>query len=159
MTIKSKSGVRRVLSVAAFTALIAAVTMAFADAPQGRTSVTLTKGEPSLSTTPVPAIRLAEAPAKKRSSASSSKSAKSTKGAKATKTALSGSLNINTASTGQLTKLPGIGPKKAARIVRWRNQNGSFGRVVDLRRVKGFGPKSVKKLLPYLSISGKSSLK
>jgi hypothetical protein len=25
--------------------------------------------------------------------------------------------------------------------------------------VKGFGPKSVKKLLPYLSISGKSSLK
>ncbi len=150
MTIKTKSGLRRAISVAAFTALIAAVTMAFADAPQGRTSVTLTKGEPSLSTTPTPAIRLAEAPAKKRASTTSGKKAK---------TALSGSLNINTASALELTKLPGIGPKKASRIVRWRKHNGSFGRVVDLRRVKGFGHKSVKKLLPYLSISGKSTLK
>jgi comEA protein len=159
MSIKSKSGLRRVISVAAFTALIAAVTMAFADAPQNRTTVTLSQGEPSISTTPAPAIRLAEAPTKKRSSSTSSKNTKSSKSAKSAKPPLSGSLNINTASAKQLTKLPGIGPKKAERIVKWRTHNGTFGRVVDLRRVKGFGPKSVKKLRPYLSVSGKSSLK
>lgn len=157
MTIKNNSGLRRVISVAAFTALIAAVTMAFADAPQGRTSVTLSKAEPALSTSPVKAIRLAEAPAKK-SKGTSTKS-KSTRAKANAKAPLSGSLNINTATAKELTKLPGIGPKKASLIVRWRKQHGSFGRVVDLRRVKGFGAKSVKKLLPYLAISGKHSLK
>ena len=156
MTIKNNSGLRRVISVAAFTALIAAVTMAFADAPQGRTSLTLSKAKPAISTSPVAAVRLAEAPAKKSRAATSAKTSKAKTG---TKAALTGSININTATAKELTKLPGIGPKKASRIVSWRKQHGSFGRVVDLRRVKGFGAKSVKKLLPYLAISGKHSLK
>jgi competence protein ComEA len=149
MTIKSKSGLRRVISLATFTALIAAVTMAFAEAPQGRTQVTLTASQPAVNYSPAPAVRLAEAPAKKKASVPS----------KSSKAALSGTLNLNTASASELVKLPGIGPKKAALIVRWRKQHGSFGRVVDLRRVKGFGAKSVKKLLPYLATSGKNSLK
>jgi comEA protein len=157
MTIKNNSGLRRVISVAAFTALIAAVTMAFADAPQGRNSVTLSKAQPAISTSPVAAIRLAEAPAKKSKAAA--RKSKNTKTKANSKAPLSGSLNINTATAKELTKLPGVGPKKASLIVKWRNQHGSFGRVVDLRRVKGFGAKSVKKLLPYLAISGKHSLK
>lgn len=154
MTIKkTKSGLRRVISLAAFTALIAAVTMAFAEAPQGRTQVTLTRAQPTVSLSPAPAIRLAEAPAKKQRASSASNMASTNKAG------LTGSLNLNTATATELTKLPGIGPKKAALIVQWRKQHGSFGRVVDLRRVKGFGAKSVKKLLPYLAISGKNSLK
>ncbi len=163
MTTKTKGGLRRAISLAAFTALIAAVTMAFADTPNTRTSITLSKAKPALSTSPVPTIRLAEAPTKKSKSTSVSakKSKAASAGAKKSKRkgkALEGSLNINTATAIEFTKLPGIGPKKASLILRWRKQHGKFGRVVDLRRVKGFGQKSVKKLLPYLSISGKSTL-
>jgi competence ComEA-like helix-hairpin-helix protein len=151
MTIKTRSGLRRIISLAAFSALIAAVTMAFADAPQRRTRVTLTRGEPALSISPAPAVRLAQAPTKKKK-----KSAPAIE--RSAKAALAGSLNLNTATVTELIKLPGIGPKKAALIVEWRKQHGSFGRVVDLRRVKGFGAKTVKKLLPYLATSGKNSL-
>jgi competence protein ComEA len=158
MTIKTHSGLRRVLSVAAFTTLIAAVTMAFAEAPQSRKSVTITRAAPALSTTPTPAIRLAEAPSPKRKAATVAASNKVAKSSKSPKAPLSGTLNINTAKAEELTKLPGVGPKKASLIVQWRQQHGSFGRVVDLRRVKGFGAKSVKKLLPYLAISGKHTL-
>ena len=148
--IKTRSGLRRVISLAAFTALIAAVTMAFADTPHRRTQITLSKGEPALSTTPVPSVRLAEAPAKKKAPASREQAA--------SKGTLSGTLNLNTATVSELIKLPGIGPKKAELIVKWRKQHGRFGRVVDLRRVKGFGAKSVKKLRPYLTVSGTNSL-
>ncbi len=165
MSIKSNSGLRRVISLAAFTALIAAVTMAFADAPATRSSITLTKAEPALSTSPLPIVRLAEAKARKTRASSAKASVKTSAKASAKTTTksrptseLTGTLNINTASASELTKLPGIGPKKAALIIKWRAKHGRFGRVVDLRRVKGFGAKSVKKLRPYLSISGKNSL-
>jgi comEA protein len=154
MTTKQNSGLRRVTSLAAFTALIAAVTIAFAEAPDTRRSMTLTEARPSLSTGPlVPTLLLAEAPVK-LSKSRVSKKAKSSK-----KATLTGTLNINIASAAELVKLPGIGPKKATLIVRWRKNHGKFGRVVDLRRVKGFGKKSVQKLLPYLSVSGKSTLR
>ena len=161
MTIKTNRGLRRVLSIAAFTTLVAAVTMAFAEAPQSRNSITITNAEPALSTSPPPAIRLAEAPTtrpKTTRSKSASKTTTSIKSQNGAKKQLSGTININIANADELTKLPGIGPKKASLIVRWRKQHGKFGRVVDLRRVKGFGAKSVKKLLPYLAITGKHSL-
>ena len=168
-SIKSyKSALRRLLSLSAGAALIAAVTMAFAEAPESRTTAFFPAGQPSISVSPVPAIRLAQAKTKaktrrsqtKKSTSKAELAAKPTPASKGSKSKapLSGSLNINTANTGELVKLPGIGPKKAGLIVRWRSEHGTFRRVVDLRRVKGFGAKSVKKLLPYLSVSGKSTL-
>lgn len=71
---------------------------------------------------------------------------------------LSGKLNINTATEEQLTMLPGIGPKKAQRILDYRAKHGKFKRVRDLRRVKGFGYKTVTKLEPYLTVDGKTTL-
>lgn len=71
---------------------------------------------------------------------------------------LTGKLNINTATTNELQMLPGIGPKKAQRVVDYRTRRGKFKRVRDLRRVKGFGYKTVQKLSPYLSVQGKSTL-
>ena len=47
---------------------------------------------------------------------------------------------------------------KAERIVDWRKKNGGFKRTLDLRRVKGFGYKSFKKLEPYLDIKGDTTL-
>jgi len=71
---------------------------------------------------------------------------------------LAGKLNLNAASEDQLQLLPTVGPAKAERIVAWRSKNGGFKRVADLRRVKGFGYKTFKKLEPFLDIKGETTL-
>jgi competence protein ComEA len=71
---------------------------------------------------------------------------------------LTGKLNLNLATEDQLMLLPKVGPAKAERIVTWRKKNGGFKRVADLRRVKGFGYKTFKKLEPYLDIKGDTTL-
>ncbi len=53
-------------------------------------------------------------------------------------------ININTASISQLVKLPGIGPKKAKRIVETRRKIGGFKRLQDIMKVKGIGKKPSK---------------
>ena len=58
----------------------------------------------------------------------------------------------------QLQLLPGIGPSKADRVVAWRQKNGGFKRIADLRKVKGFGYKTLKKLEPFLDIKGETTL-
>jgi competence ComEA-like helix-hairpin-helix protein len=72
---------------------------------------------------------------------------------------LTGKVNINTATEEQLMMLPTIGPAKADRIVLWRKKNGGFKRIADLRRVKGFGYKTFKRLEPFLDIKGETTLK
>jgi competence protein ComEA len=54
-------------------------------------------------------------------------------------------ININTADAQALTKLNGIGAKKAEAIVAWRKANGSFKSVDQLAEVKGIGAKTVDK--------------
>ena len=71
---------------------------------------------------------------------------------------LAGKLNLNTATEDQLMLLPTVGPSKAERIVTWRKKNGGFKRAADLRRVKGFGYKTWKRLEPYLDIAGDTTL-
>ncbi|TMQ17171.1 MAG: helix-hairpin-helix domain-containing protein [Deltaproteobacteria bacterium] len=77
---------------------------------------------------------------------------------KSGKKQLTGKLNLNSANEDQLQLLPTVGPAKAERIVAWRAKNGGFKRVADLRRVKGFGYKTFKKLEPYLDIKGDTTL-
>jgi competence protein ComEA len=50
-------------------------------------------------------------------------------------------ININTASEKELTQLDGVGPAKAAEIVKYREENGPFGSPEDLMKVKGIGTK------------------
>ncbi len=71
---------------------------------------------------------------------------------------MTGKLNLNTATEEQLMLLPAVGPSKAERIVVWRKKNGGFRRVADLRRVKGFGYKTFKRLEPFLDITGDTTL-
>jgi competence protein ComEA len=52
------------------------------------------------------------------------------------KPAPTGKVNINTASVEQLSTLPGVGPKLAARIVEYRTKSGSFRAPQDLLNVK-----------------------
>jgi competence ComEA-like helix-hairpin-helix protein len=71
---------------------------------------------------------------------------------------VTGKLNLNTATEQQLMMLPSVGPSKAERIVTWRKKNGGFKRTADLRRVKGFGYKTYKKLEPLLDVKGDTTL-
>ena len=51
-------------------------------------------------------------------------------------------IDINTASAEELAHLKGIGQKKAAAIVEFRETNGSFLLPEDLVKVPGIGPKT-----------------
>jgi competence protein ComEA len=62
-----------------------------------------------------------------------------------------GKVNINSASVQQLTALPGVGEKLAARIVEYRQKSGGFKSVQELMNVKGVGEKSFARLQPYLT--------
>lgn len=74
------------------------------------------------------------------------------------KKAATGKVNLNTATEEQLMRLPTVGPAKAERIVAWRKRHGGFKRIADLRRVKGFGYKTFKRLEPLLAIRGETTL-
>ncbi|BEV73340.1 MULTISPECIES: ComEA family DNA-binding protein [unclassified Paludibacterium] len=63
-------------------------------------------------------------------------------------------VNINTASRQELETLQGVGPAKARAIIEFREKHGPFAAVQDLRRVPGFGDKTVRKLADKLSVSG-----
>jgi competence ComEA-like helix-hairpin-helix protein len=66
-------------------------------------------------------------------------------------TAPAAPLNINSATIEDLDALPGIGPAKAAAVLRYREQHGPFVAVEDLARVSGFGPAAVARLRDRIS--------
>ena len=53
----------------------------------------------------------------------------------------SGKININTANASTLQTLPGIGPVLSERIIEYRNQNGLFEIIDDIKDVSGIGEK------------------
>ncbi len=53
----------------------------------------------------------------------------------------SAKININTANANMLQNLPGIGPVLSERIIEYRNQNGLFGVIDDIKDVSGIAEK------------------
>ncbi|MCJ7814362.1 MAG: helix-hairpin-helix domain-containing protein, partial [Candidatus Atribacteria bacterium] len=53
----------------------------------------------------------------------------------------SAKVNINIADTIILQTLPGIGPVLSERIIEYRNQNGLFGVIDDIKNVSGIAEK------------------
>lgn len=61
-------------------------------------------------------------------------------------------VDLNTATVEQLSTLKGIKAKKATAIVEYRQKNGAFKSVDDLKNVPGIGQKTVDKLRSELTV-------
>lgn len=61
-------------------------------------------------------------------------------------------IDINRADEITLTRLPGIGPRLAQRILADRAEKGPFRSVDELVRVKGIGPATVARLRPMITV-------
>jgi competence protein ComEA len=172
MSISFSKLFRHVAPVAAVCALVVSmqgtwataqpVTTAASRATQGVTSAA---GAPSATGSAAAAgsTRAASAASASRSPAPSASDSSAAEpgersGAKPGRKEITGKINLNTATEEQLMLLPTVGPSKAERIVTWRKKNGGFKRIADLRRVKGFGYKTFKRLEPYLDITGETTL-
>jgi competence protein ComEA len=63
-----------------------------------------------------------------------------------------GQININTAGTEQLERLPGVGPAMAGRILAYRQQAGGFQKIEELQEISGIGPKKYAKIAPLIKL-------
>jgi len=69
------------------------------------------------------------------------------------KPAVTGAVNINSASTTDLVALPGIGAKTAARIIEYRQKNGPFKKIEELMNVPGVGEKNFLRLKEQITVA------
>jgi competence protein ComEA len=67
-------------------------------------------------------------------------------------TTAGGLVNLNTADATTLETLPRVGPALAGRIIDWREANGGFGSVEDLRNVTGIGDKTFADLKDLVTV-------
>lgn len=61
-------------------------------------------------------------------------------------------ININTATKADLEKLPGIGPTIAERIINYREQNGPFKAIEEIKNVQGIGDKKFEAMKDLISV-------
>lgn len=66
--------------------------------------------------------------------------------------ATSGKININLADSIELQQLSGIGEKKAEQIMIYRQENGSFQEIEDLKNVSGIGEKTFEALQGNITV-------
>ncbi|HEL1601762.1 TPA: helix-hairpin-helix domain-containing protein [Streptococcus suis] len=61
-------------------------------------------------------------------------------------------VNLNTATEADLQTISGIGAKRAADIIAYREANGGFKSVDDLNNVSGIGDKTIESIRPYVTV-------
>ena len=64
----------------------------------------------------------------------------------------SGLVNINTATLDELKTLSGIGDVKAAAIIEYREQYGSFGSIDEIMNVNGIGDNLYQQIKDYITV-------
>jgi competence protein ComEA len=65
-------------------------------------------------------------------------------------------INLNTASAGELEQLPGVGEARAKEIVATREKRGGFKSVDELVEVKGIGKAALEKLRPLVTTGSRA---
>ena len=63
-----------------------------------------------------------------------------------------GKININTADINKLKEIPGIGDVKANSIIMYRESNGNFKSIEDLKNIDGIGEKTFEKIKNNIKI-------
>ncbi len=63
-------------------------------------------------------------------------------------------VDVNTAGVDDLVRLPGVGPVRAAEIVRRRELNGRYSTLEELLEVKGIGPVTLDGLRDKATVGG-----
>lgn len=61
-------------------------------------------------------------------------------------------ININTASKEELDTLPGIGEATAQKIIEYRNKNGKFSNIEEIKEVSGIGDSKFEKIKDYIKV-------
>ncbi|HET6267934.1 MAG TPA: ComEA family DNA-binding protein [Acidobacteriota bacterium] len=61
-------------------------------------------------------------------------------------------VNINSANQAELETLPGIGPSLAKKIMDFRQKNGNFKTIEDLKAVAGIGDKKFEQLKSLITV-------
>lgn len=61
-------------------------------------------------------------------------------------------ININKATTDDFEKLPGIGTSLATRIVKYREENGKFKNIEDIKNVSGIGENKFEQIKDLISV-------
>ena len=61
-------------------------------------------------------------------------------------------INVNTATSGQLESLPGIGPVTAGNIIEYREKYGPLGSKEELMNIRGIGPKKYQQLEALIDV-------
>ncbi|MBL8678032.1 MAG: helix-hairpin-helix domain-containing protein [Myxococcales bacterium] len=69
-----------------------------------------------------------------------------------------GVVNINTATEDELRRLPLVGPARATAIVALRARVQRFRSPDDLQRVRGIGRASMRRIRPYVTLTGDTTL-
>jgi competence protein ComEA len=59
---------------------------------------------------------------------------------------ISSKININTAGSSELDKIPGVGPARAADIIMYRESKGGFKTIEEIKNIKGIGDKTFESM-------------
>ncbi len=63
-----------------------------------------------------------------------------------------GLININTADEKQLQQIKGVGPAIAGRIIEYRENNGDFKSIDEIKKVRGIGDKTFEKMKDHITV-------
>lgn len=61
-------------------------------------------------------------------------------------------ININKATSEELSTLPGIGESTAMKIINYRQENGKFNAIEDIKNVPGIGDAKFESLKELISV-------
>ena len=61
-------------------------------------------------------------------------------------------VNINKADESELDTLPGIGPSLASKIIQYREENGDFEKIEDIKNVTGIGDTKYSNLKDFIKV-------